>query len=71
MKLNYHDQFDQVWSIMKTRQDNYVTDQTGAIYAEIETKLSLLIKQDAVYHKKLRGQRCDRLYRCDIHRIQY
>ena len=41
-----------VLSMMKTRQDNDVNDCIGAIYVEIETKLSWPIEQDLVYHEK-------------------
>ena len=40
MKLSYHDQSDLVWSVVKTRQDNDVTNYIGLIYAEIETELT-------------------------------
>ena len=34
---------------MKTRQDNDVTNCTSVVYVENKTKLSLLIRLDAVY----------------------
>ena len=37
--------------MMKTRQDNEVTDCTSAVYAKIGTKLSWPIRQDAVNHE--------------------
>ena len=37
---------------MKTKQDNDVTNHTGVVYIEIETKLSWLIRKNVVYHKK-------------------
>lgn len=40
MKLNYYDLTDGVRSTIKRKQDNDVTCYTGAIYAEIKTKLS-------------------------------
>ena len=40
-KLNYQDLFDQVQFVMKTRQDNDVTDGTGTMYTKNETKLPL------------------------------
>ena len=51
-KLNYHNRFDKVWYIRKTRQDNNITDYTVVIYFEIKTELSWLIKQEAVYHER-------------------
>ena len=38
MKLSCHDQYDRVWSVMKTRHDNDTTNRTGVIYAENDTK---------------------------------
>ena len=43
-KLKFFYQTDEVWPMTKTRQDNYVTDYIGAIYAEIRTELSWPIK---------------------------
>ena len=40
MILSYHDQLDRVQFVMKTRQDNDVTDSIGLVYVEIEIKLS-------------------------------
>ena len=37
---------------MKTKQDNDVTNHTGVVYIEIETKLSWPIRKNVVYHKK-------------------
>ena len=70
-KLNYHDQFGKAWSTMKSKQENDVIGHTSAVYAKIETKLSLLIGQDAVYHKNQIGQWCDQSYKCDLCRIRY
>ena len=42
-KLNFQDLFDQVWYVIKTRENNYVTDHTSAINAEIGSELSWLI----------------------------
>ena len=41
---------------MKSKQENDVIGHTSVVYAKIETKLSLLIGQDAVYHKNQIGQ---------------
>ena len=55
MKLNDYDGSKKVLSMMKTRQDNDITDRTSVVYAKIITKLSWLIKQDVVYYEK-RGE---------------
>ena len=39
-KLSCYDQSNQVWSAMKTRQDNDMTNSTSAIYAKKEIELS-------------------------------
>ena len=40
MKLSFHDLLDWVRSMIKTRQDNNVTNCLGALYAENEIELS-------------------------------
>ena len=45
IKLNYHDRSNRVWSMTKTRQDNGVTNCTGAIYVEIGIEVSWSIVQ--------------------------
>ena len=39
MKLTCHDRSDRVSSVMKTKQDNDMTDRTGAVYVETNTEL--------------------------------
>lgn len=39
MKLSCHGQLDQVWSRIKTNQDNDVTNRIGLLYVKIETEL--------------------------------
>ena len=39
LKLNYRDLFEQVQFMMKIRQDNDMTDGTGAVYVENEIEL--------------------------------
>ena len=39
LKLNYRDLSNQVWPMMKTRQDNDVTNRTGMIYTENNTDI--------------------------------
>lgn len=50
-KLSGHDQFDRVWSMMKTRQDIDMTNCISAVYTEIKTELLWLIQQDAIYNE--------------------
>ena len=42
-KLNYHDWSDYIRSIMKTRQDNGMTDRKVVIFTEYNIELSRLI----------------------------
>ena len=44
MKLNFYGQSEGVRFIMKTGQDNDVTNHKGVVYVEIETKLSWLLR---------------------------
>lgn len=39
-KLNYWDLLDRVWSVMKSKQDNDVTDLTSVIYVEKKSEQS-------------------------------
>ena len=39
IKYNYHTQFDRVWFMTKTRQENNLTDCMGAVYAKIKIDL--------------------------------
>ena len=41
MKLSYCDQSNRVWSIMKTKQDNNVSNCIGQVYVEIEIGMNL------------------------------
>ena len=59
MKLNYKDLSDKVSYMMKTRQENEITDCTGAVYAENKTKLSSPIRHGAVCDENKIGERCD------------
>ena len=43
-KLNYRGLFDQVRFVMKTKQDNDMTDHVGAIYAKNDNEQSWLIR---------------------------
>ena len=39
-KVNCQDLSDWVWSMMKTKQDNYMIDGTSVVYAESDNELS-------------------------------
>lgn len=39
-KLNYHDLSNQVWYVIKTKQDYKLTYYAGAFYGENDTELS-------------------------------
>ena len=49
LKMNYRDLLDKVRSMMKTRQDNDVTNRTCMVYTEHEIKLSWLIRSGVIY----------------------
>ena len=55
LKLGYCDRLDRVRSIMKTRQDNDMTDHIDLVYTEIETKLSRPIWPRVIYDKNKAG----------------
>ena len=38
--LNHRDQFDEVWSMMKTKLDNDVTNHISVVHTKTKTKLS-------------------------------
>ena len=49
LKLNYHDRLDRMQSIIKSRQDNDVTDNTVVISIKYDIKLSRPIRQYVIY----------------------
>ena len=49
MILNFYDQSNWVFTLMKTRQDNYVTDRKDAVYAKNEIELLWLIESGTIY----------------------
>lgn len=51
MKLSYHGLSIRVWYVIKTNQDNDVTDHIGVIYTENEIKLLWPIGSDVDYSK--------------------
>ena len=38
-KLSYHDILDWVWIVMKTRQDNDMTNHISQVYTKTETEM--------------------------------
>ena len=66
-KLNYLDLSDQVWSIMKTIQDNNLIDHLSSFNVESDTKLLWPIELGVNCDENQIGQLCDWLYRCDLH----
>ena len=58
-KSNYRDLSNRVQSVMKTRQDNNMTNCTSVIYVEDETKLLCLIGLGVIYDKNQTRQRRD------------
>lgn len=51
-KLNYHDRSDRMWSTMKSRWDNNVTDCVGVIFIEYDIGLSSLNKYCEIYDEE-------------------
>ena len=47
MKLSCHDRLERVWSVMKTREDNDLTDHLSVFYSENDIELMLLIRSSA------------------------
>ena len=50
-KLNFWDLFDRVRSVMKTRQDNDMTNRTGALYTKNDIELLWPIGLGVIYDK--------------------
>ena len=50
-KLNFWDLFDRVHSVMKTRQDNDMTNRTGAFYTKNDIELLWPIRLGVIYDK--------------------
>ena len=59
MKLSFHEWSEWVWSMIKTNQDNDVTNRIGLVYAETEIELSEPIEQGVVCYEDQTGQRRD------------
>ena len=59
MILKCHDWLNRLLSVTKARHDNEVTDHTGAIYVENNTKLSWAIRLGADCDENQVGQLCD------------
>ena len=56
---------DKVRSMVKTRQDNNLTNHTSTVYDENETELLRPIELGAVCDENQTGQQHDWLYKCD------
>ena len=56
MKLSFREQSDRVWYVIKTIQDNVMTDCIGLVYAETKTELSRPIESSAVCYEDQIGQ---------------
>ena len=50
-ELNYHDRFDKMRSITKTRNNNNVTNDTSVISIEYDIELSRSMRQCVVYNE--------------------
>ena len=59
MILNFHDQLDQLPTMMKTRYDNYVIDRTNAVYVEYKIELPWLSGSGSICDENQIGQWCD------------
>ena len=66
MIMNCHDWLKWVHFVTKTKEDNDVTNHTGAVYVENDTKISWLIELGVNSYDKKIGQLCDWWYRWDI-----
>ena len=53
--------------MIKTKQDNNITDHIGMVYADTETELSVPIWPTMIYDENHTEQQRDRLYRCGLH----
>ena len=66
MKMICHDRSDWVPSMTKTRQDNNMTDRTGAVYVENGNELSWPIKSGANYDENQIWKLRYWSYRCNL-----
>ena len=65
--LNYWDLSNWVLFVIKTKQDNDMTDCISVVYVKTETELLGPIELGAVCYQNQTGQRHDRPYRCCLH----
>ena len=49
MRSSYHDRSSQIWSVVKTRQDNNVTHSISLVYIENNIELSRPIGSGEIY----------------------
>ena len=68
IKLSYHDWSDWAWFVMKSSEDNNVTNCIGLVYVEIKIKLTRLIELGVIYDENKTWQWRDQLDRCNLHR---
>ena len=67
MILSCLDWSNQVQSMMKTRQDNDMTDHIGLLHSKIETELLGPIWSGIVCDENQIGQRLDNSYKYGLH----
>lgn len=51
MKLSFFEWTNRVWSMIKTNQDNDMTNYTSLVYAKTKFELLELIKQGTIYYE--------------------
>ena len=56
-----------MWSIMKNKHDNNVTDRIGMIFIKYDTELSKLIEYYTIHDEDEIGQWCERSYISALH----
>ena len=66
MKLSFRELLDRVRYVIKTIQDNVMTNRIGLIYVETKTELLRPIEQGTVSYEDQTDQRHDRSYKCDL-----
>ena len=66
LKFNYRDLFYWVWSMIKTRKDNNVTNCTGMVYTKNEIELYKPIRPIFICEENQIGLQRNRSYRCGL-----
>lgn len=67
MILNFRDQSDQVPTMTKTKQDNYMTNYTNTVYFKNETELPWPIKLNSIYNKSQKTKWHNQSYMSSVH----